>query len=653
MRGSRALLGLWLIGAWLAACSLPGMEEISVTAGPTPAPSLVPVPTLPPPPETLIVCLRDEPTSLYLYGDLNPSANTVLEAIYDGPVDLRSYAFTPVILEDVPSLSAGTARLETVEIGTGDVYLNPMTLRPENLRPLLPYLPSGCTAADCIRSFQGGTVAMDRLSADFRIKDGVQWSDAEPVRASDSVLSFHLDSANATPTTKYLIDRTASYEALDDQTVRWTGIPGYLESDLGDAFWSPLPEHLIGQRSAPEVLQSEEATRSPLGWGPYVLKAWDPAKEIRMERNPNYFRSAEGLPAFDQLVFRFIGSDPRSGLQQILTGECDVLDEEVLFDDPAEAAVRPQTLQSMLDLQAQGKVQVISVAGDLVERLEFNTQPPSREVVTPFADPNVRQALAACIDRPGLVTHLLGGLGSVTDTFLPANHPLYHAAAPARAYAPAAAAGLLEEAGWHDEDLNPATPRIARAIRGVVDGTPFQMSLIAPEGEFHQALASLLGKNLADCGIGLEVRSAPTPDLLGSWPEGLAFGRSFQALTWAWPTLTSPLCEMFASWEIPGELAPDGLNASGFNSVGYDAACRSLLVGGEAGRSQAAVLQQLFAEGLPSLPLFQRPRLVVASPSVCGLHADPSTLTQLWSLEDLHRGVNCPLPGAAPDGGSG
>jgi peptide/nickel transport system substrate-binding protein len=563
-------------------------------------------------------------------------------------VDLRTYAFTPVILEEVPSLAAGTARLETVEIGTGDVYLNPLTLQPENLRPLLPILPSGCAAADCIRSFQGGKVAMDRISADFRIREGVLWSDGEPMQASDSVLSFHLDSDNATLSTKYLVDRTASYEALDDRTVRWTGIPGYLESDLGDAFWSPLPEHRFGQRSASELLLSADATRSPLGWGPYVLKEWDPGKQIRMERNPNYFRAAEGLPAFDQLVFRFLGGDPRGGLQQILTGECDVLDEQVLFEDPAEAAMDPATLQSMLELHTQRKLQVVSVAGDLVERLEFNTQPPSRQVVTPFADLKVRQAMAACIDRPGLVTNLLGGLGSVTDSFLPANHPLYQAADPALPYAPARAAELLEEAGWHDEDLNPATPRTARAVRGIAEGSPLQVTLTVPEGKFHQALASLLGKDLAACGIGLDVRTASVGALLSPWPDGLAFGRSFQALTWAWPTLTSPACEVFAGWEIPGDSTPGGLNASGYSNEAYDAACRTLLVGGEIGRTQAASLQQQLAEGMPSLPLFQRPRLVVTAASLCGLQADASTLTQLWSLEELQRAETCPAEGAVP-----
>jgi len=57
----------------------------TITAIPaTPTATAVPL-------KTLVVCLGSEPESLYLYGNLNPSAWSVLEAVYDGPIDTVHY----------------------------------------------------------------------------------------------------------------------------------------------------------------------------------------------------------------------------------------------------------------------------------------------------------------------------------------------------------------------------------------------------------------------------------------------------------------------------------------------------------------------------------------------------------------------------------
>ena len=81
---------------------------------------------------------------------------------------------------------------------------------------------------------------MDRIVAEFRIRSDVNWSDGDPVTAADSVFSFEVDQHVDTPTLKTQVDRTASYEALNTNTTRWTGIPGYIDSEYFSDFWSPF-----------------------------------------------------------------------------------------------------------------------------------------------------------------------------------------------------------------------------------------------------------------------------------------------------------------------------------------------------------------------------------------------------------------------------
>jgi peptide/nickel transport system substrate-binding protein len=148
--------------------------------------------------------------------------------------------------------------------------------------------------------------------------------------AQDSVFSFNLDAHPDTPTLKDQIHRTAAYEALDDQTVRWTGIPGFLDPEFAGNFWSPLPEHLLGDIAPKDLPQAEASSRTPIGWGPYQLERWDAGQSMEFGRNPNYHRKAEGLPAFDHLLVRFLAERDAGALQQVLTGECDVLEESLV-----------------------------------------------------------------------------------------------------------------------------------------------------------------------------------------------------------------------------------------------------------------------------------------------------------------------------------
>jgi len=58
----------------------------SETPRPTPAATVTPAP-----PRVLSVCLGQEPASLFLYGDTTSSAQSVRQAIYDGPFDFYNF----------------------------------------------------------------------------------------------------------------------------------------------------------------------------------------------------------------------------------------------------------------------------------------------------------------------------------------------------------------------------------------------------------------------------------------------------------------------------------------------------------------------------------------------------------------------------------
>jgi peptide/nickel transport system substrate-binding protein len=95
--------------------------ETPVITIPTPT-SIPPTPTTPP--RVLVVCTANEPQDLFPFGGRSPAKNHVIEALYDGPIDRRSYDYQAIILEKLTSLADGDARIEPVQVSEGDWIVN-------------------------------------------------------------------------------------------------------------------------------------------------------------------------------------------------------------------------------------------------------------------------------------------------------------------------------------------------------------------------------------------------------------------------------------------------------------------------------------------------------------------------------------------------
>jgi len=641
-RRSKALLIGMTLSLLAAACGNPPGSIPPLVIGPTAgAQPTAPLPTPVPPPNTLIVCTAEEPESLFVYSAHGASAEAVLAALYDGPVDTAAFGHQPVLLTKLPTVADGDLAVEPITVNSGEVFFDPLTLAPRNLTYNDSYLPSGCTDRDCLRVFQGGQVTMDRMRADFHLRPALFWSDGQPLTAADSVFSFDVDSRPETPSNKFLVDRTAAYEALDDLTLRWTGIPGFLDAGVQGNVWTPLPKHLLGAVPPADLAGAETAARAPLGWGAFAIDAWTPGQEIVLVRNPLFARAEDGLPAFDRVVYRFIGPGLRQGLQQVLSGECDVLDESVALGT-AEGEDYGDSLLRLLDLNQRGEVQMASTPGSLVEQLTFNVRPGSPS--NPLAQTAVRQAVAMCLDRAALAEATWRGLEGLTQTYLPPAHPLYDADPSPPATDRAAARMMLQQAGWISTGTDPSAPRIAAGAAGILAGAELQFTLTVPRGGLEETAGLEIRRQLSECGIDVRIDSQPFATIVQPYPEGPVFGGAFQAVLWAWPAWQVPPCELFAGSEIPSEAAPNGVNASGFSAQDYDRACSAILLSGgwgEAAAQAASDTQAILSAEVPVLPLFARPRLLVFASDVCGLQTDASIASLLWRVEEINRGEEC------------
>ncbi len=272
----RSLLALILFVFIFSACQFPlGADEEIPTSTPEPPP----VPTLTPtvlPPRTLTICLGAEPNTLYPLGGPDTAARAVLEAIYDGPIDVVGYKHQPVILEHVPNMTRGDALIESVPVEEDTLIVD----ADGNLAYLdtgMRVRPAGCRSDECAIDYDGvSSLEMDQMIVNFSLLEGLVWSDGEPLTSADSIYAFELAADEDTPGSKYLIDRTQIYEATDETTVQWWGIPGFIDPTYYTNFWAPLPKHAWEEFAAAELPQIDIASRYA-GWlGTVCAPGMDP-----------------------------------------------------------------------------------------------------------------------------------------------------------------------------------------------------------------------------------------------------------------------------------------------------------------------------------------------------------------------------------------
>jgi peptide/nickel transport system substrate-binding protein len=591
----------------------------------------------------LNVCLGEEPNTLYPYGNLNSAARSVLSAIYDGPMDVVEYGYEPIILEKIPTLEDGDAQVNPVSVTAGADVVD-TTGNVVLLNTGTRVRPSGCRSDDCAIAYDGSsTIQMDQLVVTFTMLEGLMWSDGAPLTTSDSLYAFTLASADVTPGSKFLIDRTQIYEAADEQTIQWWGKPGFIDPDYYTNFWMPLPEHAWGEFPPEELLRVDVSTKLPLGWGPYIIDEWEPGKQLHLVKNLNYFRAESGLPRFDELTF-LIFPDADAALSALVEGTCDVLDPSTRLDG------RVGLLQQMRN---DNQANLLTAQTMTIEWLAMGINPASyddnfdvkEDRPDFFGDKRTRQAIALCLDRQKVVDTVLFGLSQVPDSYLPSDHPLHNANVQTYEFNPASGSQILEDVGWLDKDNNPLTPRQALGVTNVPVDTPLILNYHTTSATQRHQVAEIFTQSLAECGIGLNVIYSNAADHYAQGPTGPLFGRQFDLAQYAVGVNSlEPQCSWFISSQIPNEENRwVGTNVSGYKNPVFDAACQKALqtVSTDPGYAFHQEAQSLFAADLPSIPLYLRLKVAATRPDFCGFTLDPSSSSALADIETFDYGETC------------
>jgi peptide/nickel transport system substrate-binding protein len=372
-------------------------------------------------------------------------------------------------------------------------------------------------------------VSPDGLTYTFKIREGVTFSDGEPLNAAAVKLSIDRQIA-VEQGIAYALANVVSVETPDDMTVILT-LSAPSDGALS-AFAGLYAPYIISPKAITENEQDGDLGQAWLrdnmvGTGPYLLESYNQSQQAVFSRNPNYWGGWDG-DHVDQIIISYV-KEPATERLVLEQGEIDI----ALFlpDDAVEEVDGTEGI----------------VVTDVPSFNLYYLVLPTRE--GPTADKKVRQALSYGFDYDTWVNDIMRGKAQQAQGPVPSNFVGFNPDTPKYSYDPDKARALLAEAGYPDGGFTiPYTYETGYFWK-------------RPLGELFQA-------NMADLGITVDIQElSPTAwaDLLSN-PETAnhAFG-----LVW-WPTLKTPYDFMFPLFAT-GAQGTAGYNWGYFSNPDLDA----------------------------------------------------------------------------------
>ncbi len=358
----------------------------------------------------------------------------------------------------------------------------------------------------------------DGLTWTFHMREGVNWSDGEPLTANDVAYTYNrvLDGGPEAATWSSYLLGVQSIEATDDATVVLT-----LKKPNAVLPLLPIPivpEHIWKDVSEKDVksFANEPTDGQPVvGSGSFrLVEGTAGGSTYRFEANPDYWG---GAPHVDEVVFRvFKSEDP--AVQALIKGEIDFVDEI--------SALQVKSLEGKEGITAQN--------GDSpsYDEIAFNTGSVDLDTGKPMGDPNpavldpkFRFALNFAIDRDQLIRTVYQGGGKPGTTIIPPAYPAYQWQSDdpdAFAFDLDKAGQLLDEAGYVVG---------ADGKRTMPNGDPIGKLRLAARSDSQTSLdvMDFFKEWLADLDIDSEVVTFESSKLTSVILDG-----DFDAFEWGW-----------------------------------------------------------------------------------------------------------------------
>jgi peptide/nickel transport system substrate-binding protein len=521
------------------------------------------------------------------------------------------------------ALVAGMILLPGLPRGAGDASAAPADtltvaypLEPDTLNPYATHIPAvgdmglaeGFVTNDekmryipllvqrvPLLSNGGVRLVGQKMIVTWKLKPGLKWSDGQPVTSADALFTY-----KAMIDPEFRVDTRPgwnlieSVETPDPLTVVAT-FKAPFAAYVVNTFRFLMPKHVLEGK---DLNTYAPYNRNPVLTGPYRVERWQPGQMLVEVANPYYRGAAQGVPYFKRIVWRFV-QDANTRINMLKTGEAQVA-WLVPFDQ-------------IKALQAAPNIKVVVYPLNAWMHFDFNLKRAM------WQDVRVRQAVAYAIDKPGIVSNILGGLGTVAG---PPMTPLSWGYDPHAysqyTYDPAKAKQLLSAAGW--------TP----GPNGILqkDGQPMTFENCNATGDATQdRVQQVIQAELRAVGMDMQIHNYSST-VYGQ----IRVTGQCDTLFHRWKIAAPPVLSIFYSADA---LPPNGLNEDFYvNKEVTDVINQAEQ---EIDTQKAKALfwkaQEMLGQDVPSIPIYYMVSATATSSRLVGLTGNPSNAGDGWNID--------------------
>ncbi len=285
-------------------------------------------------------------------------------------------------------------------------------------------------------------VSKDGKKIVFTLREGLKWSDGEPMTTDDIIFSYdkiyfndkipsglkdtlRVGMSRQFPKLKKIDSRQVEFSVAEPFApfIRYAGgIP-------------ILPAHILQEsisntdsEGKPKFLSTWGTDTDPkkiVGNGQYRMLSYTPNQRVVLERNPYFWRKdtqGSNQPYIQQIVWQII-ENTDTQLLNFRSGDLDSLD------------VQPEVFPLLKREEKRGKYTVFNGGPDtgsvfMCFNLNKGRNPQNQPFVDPiksrwFATKEFRQAIAYAINRDTMTNNIYRGLGAPLHSPIPAQSPFY------------------------------------------------------------------------------------------------------------------------------------------------------------------------------------------------------------------------------------
>ncbi len=320
----------------------------------------------------------------------------------------------------------------------------------------------------------------------FTIRDGMKWSDGEPISAKDVVYTYTqmmedpaMGAANGS-----LVENFESVEAPDDTTVviklksPQAPNPG-VEIPV-------VPEHVWSKKDDPA---KDDNDSEVVGSGPYVLDSYKANQSITLKANPNFWK---GEPKVDTIQYTYY-TNSDAMVQALRAGDVDFVTG--LSPEQMKALENADNIETNVGESRRFTALGVNPGFETPEGEAYGTGNEA------LKDVKVRQALRLGIDMKTLREQVMQDYATEATSFVPESFEKWHLPKSDKivSHDPEAAKKLLDEAGWKEG---------SDSIREK-DGKKLSLRLlIDAQTPTEQSIAEFITPWLKDIGVEIKAESS-------------------------------------------------------------------------------------------------------------------------------------------------